>query len=168
MNEFNREELEAIIKSLSWNDGYGCYTRAGFEKTIWPNIEAKARWIVFFDIDDMHTLNTQHGYAGVNELIKKSLEVRGSDFMAGQWFSGDEFIVCITDDDPKRDASSPIDFCVRLSEVFRSNGVPATFVIAPVQSNDLFAIVAPAQAACQEAKANFLRGTISILPGEPR
>ena len=110
MNEHTVEQLQALVKSLSWNDRYGCYTRAGFEKTIWPHIEAKARWIIFFDIDDMHALNVRHGSEGVNEMIKKSLAVRGSDFMAGQWFSGDEFIVCITDDDPKRDRSNPVEF----------------------------------------------------------
>ena len=168
MNEFSREELEEIIKSLSWNDGYGCYTRAGFEKTIWPHIAGKARWIVFFDIDDMHSLNAQHGYDGMNAIIQKSLSMRGSDFMAGQWFSGDEFIVCVTDDDPARGESNPIEFCMRLAEVFQSNGAPATFVIAPVISDDLFANVAPAHKVCQEAKAHSQHGTISIVPGEPR
>jgi len=168
MDEFNREELEAIIKSLAWNDGYGCYTRAGFEKTIWPHIEAKARWIIFFDVDYMHELNAELGYEGVNAIIKKSLSMRESDFMAGQWFSGDEFIVCITDDDPKRDISNPIEFCMRLAGIFQANGAPATFVIAPVTSSDLFTNVAPAHQLCQEAKAENNRGSISIVPGDPR
>ena len=88
MNDLTKEQLEELVQSLAWNDGYGCYTRAGFEKIIWKYIESKARWIIFFDIDNMHDLNDRHGYAGVNAIIKKSLAMRETDFMAGQWFSG--------------------------------------------------------------------------------
>jgi hypothetical protein len=168
MNEQSIEQLQALIKSLAWNDGYDCWTRQGFEKLIWPDIESKARWIIFFDIDDMHGLNREHSYEGMNAIIKKSLQLRGSDFMAGQWFSGDEFIVCITDGDNERETSNPIEFAMRLSKIFNENGVPATFVIAPVTSSDLFTNVAPAHQLCQEAKAENNRGSISIVPGDPR
>jgi GGDEF domain-containing protein len=164
----NTEDLRKLVQVLAWNDGYGCYTRAGFEKMIWPTIADKAKWIIFFDVDNMHALNNQHGYEGVNEIIKKSLSLRGSDFMAGQWFSGDEFIVCITDDDPNRDVSNPTHFATRLASLFRDNGAPATFAIAPVTSDDLFRNVAPAHKLCQEAKNADKRGTISVVPGEPR
>jgi GGDEF domain-containing protein len=166
--ELKLSELESLIRELAWNDGYGCYTRAGFEKMIWNTIRDRARWIIFFDIDDMHTLNSHHGYEGVNAIIKKSLAMRGSDFMAGQWFSGDEFIVCITDGDPDRGHSDPIEFAMRLSALFKENGAPATFAIAPVTSDDLFANVMPAHQLCQRAKNEYRRGTINIVPGEPR
>ena len=162
------QELEEKAASLAWNSGYGCWTRQGFERIIWPDVAEKARWIIFFDIDQMHYLNDQHGYEGMNEIIKQSLATRESDFMAGQWFSGDEFIVCITDDDPERDTSNPIEFCMRLADVFRANGAPATFVVAPVVSSNLSENVSPAHKICQQNKANYQRGTISIVPGEPR
>ena len=161
------EELERLVRDLSWNDGYGCYTRAGFEKLIWSDIAEQAKWIIFFDVDDMHALNAMHGYEGVNAIIKKSLDRRGSDVMAGQWFSGDEFIICITDN-PDRDESNPKDFCVRLAEIFRENGATATFAIAPVTSSNLFANVEPAHELIQLAKQSNNRDSISIVPGEPR
>jgi GGDEF domain-containing protein len=164
----NYGDLLNLVKALAWNDGYGCYTRQGFEKLIWPSIAEKAKWIIFFDIDHMHDLNEQHGYEGVNAIIKKSLAMRESDFMAGQWFSGDEFIVCITDDDASRDVSNPIEFCMRLSRIFQENGAPSTFAIAPVTSNDLMTNVTPAHQLCQDAKQKNNRGSISIAPGEPR
>jgi len=167
-DELNPTEMMALIKQLAWNDGYGCYTRQGFEKLIWPTIAAKAKYIIFFDVDDMHRLNREHGYEGVNAIIKKSLAMRESDFMAGQWFSGDEFIVCITDDDPDRAASNPVEFCERLAQIFLENGAPCTFAIAPVTSGDLLANVMPAHQLTQDAKAQNDRGSINIVPGEPR
>jgi len=164
MNELTQQELIQLVHDLSWNDGYGCYTRAGFEKTIWPQIQPKATFIIFFDIDDMHSLNEQHGYEGVNELIKESLTMRESDFMAGQWFSGDEFIVCVTND-PYRGASNAIEFACRLAEIFKDNGVPATFAVAPVISEDLYTNVAPAHHLVQEAKRTGRRGSINEVGG---
>src|SRR5690349_14942372 len=92
------QKLQQEKEILAWNDGYGCFTRQGFEKLIWPSIVDHAKWIIFFDVDNMHELNQEHGYEGVNAIIKKSLSMRPGDFMAGQWFSGDEFILVITDD----------------------------------------------------------------------
>lgn len=160
-------ELQKLVHDLAWNEGYGCYTRAGFEKLIWPQIQAKAKWLIFFDVDDMHRLNDQHGYDGVNELIKKSLAMRASDFVAGQWFSGDEFVLCITDD-PHRGDSNPIEFALRLAEIFFANGVSATFAIAPVTSDDLYTNVTPAHQVVQETKRHNKRGTISLVPGDER
>jgi hypothetical protein len=168
MEEPTLEQLQNLIKELAWNNNFDCYTRQGFEKIIWPRIKDKARWIIFFDVDDMHGLNNSLSYESVNAIIKKSLVVRESDFAAGQWFSGDEFIVCITDDDPKRDVSNPIEFAIRLSAAFRENGAPATFAITPVISDDLFASVAPAHKLVQQSKSHYQHGTISIVPGDPR
>lgn len=164
-NNYNTEELQTLVNALAWNDGYGCYTRAGFEKMVWPQISGKAQYIIFFDIDNMHELNEQHGYDGVNELINQSLAMRETDYMAGQWFSGDEFIVVITDDLTRLHPSNPIEFACRLAEIFKENGVPATFAVAPVISTDLYTNVAPAHHKVQEAKTNGRRGTINEVGG---
>lgn len=163
----NNGDLQRLVKELSWNDGYGCYTRAGFEKLIWPTIAETTRWIVFFDVDRMHALNEQHGYEGVNAIIKNSLSIRGSDVMTGQWFSGDEFIVCIMDN-AERGESDPMKFCMRLASIFREKGVTATFAIAPIISRDLLANVVPAMRLVQTAKCANNRNSISIVPGEKR
>lgn len=157
-----KQQLEDLVHLLSWNDNFGCYSRTGFEKIIWTEIAAQSRWIIFFDVDDMHRLNSELGYENVNTIIKDSLAIRASDVMAGQWFSGDEFIIAITDA-PGRRESNPVEFCARIAEVFKKHGASATFAIAPVVSKDLFENVAPAQRLCQAAKANNRRGTINIV-----
>jgi len=159
-----RKQLEDLIHSLSWNDNYDCYTRAGLEKIVWPKIIGKAHFVIFIDVDDMHSLNQVHGYDGVNDIIKASLSVRKSDYVAGQWFSGDEIAVFITDD-PLRIDSDPIEMCVRLLEAFRSHGASATFGIAPVISADLENVIKPAFELVQLAKSENRRGTINLAEG---
>lgn len=158
-------ELQDLVNDLAWNDGYGCYTRSGFEKLIWPQIQDEAKFIIFFDVDDMHGINALHGYDEANELIKESLAVRGSDYMAGQWFSGDEFIVVITDDPTRLHESNPMEFAARLREIFFEHNISATFAVAPVISTDLYTNVAPAHQLVQEAKNNGRRGTINEVGG---
>ena len=166
--DLNKEQLEELVESLAWNDEYGCYTRQGFEKLKWPEILQSAKWIVYFDIDDMRKLNDAHGHAGVNALIKKSLAVRESDFMAGQRYSGDEFIVVITDADPERRESNPIELALRLAVALRENGISATFGIAPVQSDNLTLNVEPAVKLVEAAKQENRRNSIGVVPGDPR
>jgi len=154
-----KKQLKELVNALAWNDGYGCYTRAGFEKLVWPEIADNARWIIYLDVDDMRGLNAAHTHEGVNSLIKKSLAVRASDYVAGQWFSGDEFIICITEDQ-SRESSDPVALCARLKEAFLENGVPATFGIAPVISKTLLHNVEPVDQLVQAAKNENRRGQI--------
>lgn len=168
MKRTTKSDLQKLVDALAWNDGYGCYTRPGFEKMVWPRIVSQAKWIIFFDVDDMHTLNATHGYEGVNAIIRQSLQMRESDFMAGQWFSGDEFIIVITDETPNRQASNPIEFAARLAEIFKTNGAPATFAVVPVTSQDLFENVTPAHKLVQNAKDSNRRGGINVPALDPR
>ena len=166
--KLNEQQLEDMVQALAWNDEYGCYTRPGFEKLIWPEISSKAQWIAYFDIDDMGKLNAAYTHAGVNAIIKKCLTMRASDFMTGQRYSGDEFIICITDDAPGRRESNPIELCSRLLEAMRENGISATFAIAPVISDHLVENVEPAVKLVEIAKHENRRGSISIAEGHPR
>lgn len=167
-NNLNTQQLEELVQSLAWNDEYGCYTRAGFEKIIWPQIAPKAQWIAYFDIDDMGKLNEVYTHAGVNAIIKKCITMRASDFMTGQRYSGDEFIIVITDDVPGRRESNPIELCLRLAEAMRENGISATFAIAPVISDSLVENVEPAVKLVEVAKKENRRGSISVGEGSPR
>ncbi len=141
MNELNFDDITPeraleLFKEMAWNDEYGCYTRLGFQKLVWPRIAKDAKWIIYFDIDGMGELNAQHTHAGVNSMIKKSLAIRASDYMTGQRYSGDEFMVVVTDN-PERGEADPLQLAVRLKEALRDNGLSATFAIAPVFSDDL-------------------------------
>lgn len=157
-----KKELSELVRSMAWNDNYDCYTRAGLEKIIWPQIAGRVRFVIFIDVDDMHNLNETNGYDRANEIIKKSLSVRGSDYVAGQWFSGDEVAVFITDD-PARVNSDPMEMCQRLMDSFRSNGASATFGVVAVTSTDLNLVIKPAFELVQLAKAENRRGTINLV-----
>ena len=172
MNELEFDDIDpaemlSMFKEMAWNDEYGCYTSQAFRKLVWRRIADKAKWIIYFDIDGMGELNEQHTHAGVNTMIKKSLAVRASDYMTGQRYSGDEFIVVVTDD-PERGETDPLQLTMRLKEALRENGLSATFAIAPVISDDLMENVEPAVQLVEDAKRNNERGIIMIVPGDPR
>lgn len=167
LHKLDKDELIHLAKELSWNDEYGCYTRSGFRKMIWPSIAEQSRWLIYFDIDGMGELNSLHTHAGVNAMIKKSLSIRASDYMTGQRYSGDEFFVCVTDD-PERGTTDPLQLAVRLKEALRDNGLSATFAIAPVISDDLMVNLEPAVQLVEQAKERNERGIIIIAPGDPR
>jgi FOG: GGDEF domain len=161
--KLNKQQLEELVHTLSWNDRFGCYTRPGLEQYMWSQIGGKAKFVIFIDVDDMHDLNVHHGYEGVNQIIKDSLSIlRSTDFISGQWFSGDEFAVFVTDD-PGRGASDPLELCERLRKSFNDHGASATFGIAPVTSPDLNLVVRPAFELVQNAKKNDRRGTINSI-----
>ena len=111
-------QQEELIHQLAWNDGFGCYTRKGFEKMKWPEIASQARFIIYFDIDGMHDLNEHYGsYEPVDAMIRGVLtSVRSTDIVAGQWKSGDEFLICLTENDNHK-ALDPEGFVRRLQAV---------------------------------------------------
>ena len=143
--KYSNTQLEELVHKLAWNDAFGCYTRSGFEKMIWPDIVATARWIVYFDIDGMHALNDTFGdYGPVDAMIKQVLSVvRATDYVAGQWKSGDEFLVCVTEND-ERKGIEPHGLMTRLIDELKKHGMSATFAIVPVNSMDLTENVKPA------------------------
>ena len=147
------QELEKLIRALAWNENFGCYTRAGFEKMIWPEIAQRARWIIYFDVDDVHMLNEELGsYEPVDAMIKQVLAtLRLTDFVAGQWKSGDEFLICLVESDQQlplirsqREHIDPKGMMERLIDELQKQGLTATFAIVPVLSNDLSMNVKPA------------------------
>jgi len=160
-DNLKKDDLERLVHSMAWNDGFGCYTRAGLEKIIWNEISGSVQFSVFFDIDDMHELNEQHGYDGVNERIKNSLKVRSTDYVAGQWFSGDEIVVLITNNSA-RDESDVSKFCQRLQRSFIKNGISITIGVSKISSFDLMQVVKPAFDLVQSAKKEGRRGTINF------
>lgn len=164
--KLNKKQLEELVQSLSWNDRFGCYTRPGLEQFIWSQICETAKYVIFIDVDDMHRLNEQHGYEGVNEIIKKSLGIlRATDYVSGQWFSGDEFAIFVTDD-PERGEPQPLELCQRLLTAFHYHGASATFGIAPVTAQTLDQVVKPAFELVQKAKRENRRGTLNFISKE--
>jgi len=145
-----RPRLQDLVKALAWNDAFGCYTRPGMEKYLWPKIAKRARAIVYFDIDGMHEINQAHrGYEYADSIIREVFSsLRGSDYAAGQWKSGDEFIVVITlPDKPGPYDVRTIDpdgLATRLENEFSKRGITASFATVEVIGQDLEKIIGPA------------------------
>jgi GGDEF domain-containing protein len=159
INELSKEQLHALVQALAINDGFGCYTRAGFEKYIWPQIATRAKWIIYFDVDGMHNLNEAYGgYEAVDAMLRQVLSVvRATDYVAGQWKSGDEFLIALIE----RDQNVPCDpqgMVDRLMDALRLQGLSATFAIVPVFSKDLAVNVKPAVDRVYLAKKSNNRG----------
>jgi GGDEF domain-containing protein len=160
--DHSKEQLNELVQRLAWNERYGCYTRAGLQHVVWETIVKDIQYVIFLDIDDMHTLNERYGYDGVDAIIKKSLQVRGSDFVCGQLGSGDELVIFITRNS-NREQSDPVAMSQRVLEAFKRNGASATFGIAPLLSSNFDTAMKPAFDLVQVAKRENRRGTINIL-----
>jgi GGDEF domain-containing protein len=162
MKKQNKKQLEELVQSLAWNDGFGCYTRPGFEKTVWTRIATEAKWIIYFDIDDMHYLNEAFGsYDPVDAMLHKVLGVvRETDYVAGQWKSGDEFLVCITEDGSREVQTDPYAMVERLKDELNKQGMSATFAVVPVTSLQLSVNVKPAIDKVYAAKSHGQRGSV--------
>jgi len=165
--ERSKNESDELIRALAWNDEFGCYTRQGFKKAVWPTIAEDARWIIYFDVDGVHNINaTNKGYEAFDAMMKQALAtLRLTDYVAAQWKSGDEFLVCLTETkhsavSDQRETLNPEAMMERLIDALKKQGLTATFAIVPVISPDLAANVKPAVDQVYEIK--------NSRPSEPR
>jgi hypothetical protein len=142
----NKTNMKFMLEQLARDETYGCYSRQGLELVAWPRVAARAKFIIFADIDDMHSLNAEHGYAEVDRRIRKALQVRSGDIAAtGRYFSGDEIVWVISSGDPAGMIN-------RLKTAFTKQGLSAVFAFAPVTSRKLSVNVNKAAVMVQEAK----------------
>ena len=144
------EEADALIRDLAWSDEFGCYTKNGFKKLIWPEIAEDARWLLYFDVDGVHNINKANkGYAAFDAMIFQVLSIlRLTDYVAGQKNSGDEFLVCLVEKKAEpgeiRQVIDPDAMMQRLIDELRRQGLTAIFSIVPVVSLDLDVNLKPA------------------------
>lgn len=151
----NKKQLELLVKQLTTDATYNCLTRQGLELMTWPAVSETAKYAVFCDIDDMHERNFELGYNEVDARITRSINIRSTDIHAtARWYSGDEIVWIIGEGDPQGLAA-------RIQSNFKSNGLSATFGIAPITSTDLKQNVDTAAALVQDAKTSGRRGTIN-------
>jgi GGDEF domain-containing protein len=144
-NQRTIAQQQELIHKLAWDASYGCYTRAGFEHMIWPEIAHKARHIVYFDVDGVHAINEKFGsYDAFNAMIKQVVStVRSTDIVAGRWNSGDELLVCMVESPDRKDLD-PAGLVKRLTHELAKHGLTATFATQPVKSSILHENVKPA------------------------
>ena len=145
------DALKAKLAIAYTDAAYGCLTRAGATECI---TLTGSEDVIFLDIDNMHALNAEYGYAGVDGCIRESLAaLRQHDISIARWYSGDEVILVVPSGDGTGTAR-------RLRDVMRSNGLSATFGVV-CASCDLVESVTRAADKVQLAKANGERGTIN-------
>lgn len=145
INLYSHDELMALAKRLAWNPSFGCFTRLGFEHLVWPAIREQARYIIYFDVDSVHQLNEHFGsYDVVDRMIRGVFEaVRHTDYKAGQYQSGDEFLICLCEN-KAREELNPQGMANRLIKELKQHGLTATFAVAEVTSPDLATNIKPA------------------------
>jgi GGDEF domain-containing protein len=138
-------QQQELIHKLSWDSAYGCYTRAGFEHLIWPEIAHIAKHIVYFDVDNVHAINDKHGsYDPFNAMIKQVLSnVRSTDIVASRWNSGDELTVCMVESEDRK-TLDPQGLVNRMTAELAKHGLTAIFVVVDVNSSILQDVVKPA------------------------
>ena len=144
------EESDALIRALAWNDAFGCYSKAGFKKLIWPEIAKDARTIIYFDVDGVHDINNaNNGYDAFDAMMREVLAIlRLTDYVAGQLNSGDEFLICLVENKSQpgelRQGIDPQAMMQRLIDELKRHGLTATFAVVPVISPDLDINLKPA------------------------
>lgn len=145
------DALKAKLQLAYTDAAYGCLTRAGATECI---TLTGSEDVIFLDLDGMHDLNAQHGYAAVDTLIRESLNaMRHRDITIARWYSGDEIILVVPAEDGRGAAR-------RLRDVMRNNGLSATFGVV-CASTCLVESVTRAADKVQAAKAADQRGTIN-------
>lgn len=152
-------QQEELIHKLAWYQNYGCFNRGGLEYVKWPEKAHKAKWIVYFDVDGVHEINEKHGtYDAFNGMIKDVLsKFRRDDIFAALYNSGDEFVLCITEEpagvgNERRQAIDPEKVVERLTEELARHGLSAIFAIEPVKSLLLDENIKPVADRVLEAK----------------
>ena len=101
------ETLQEQIEHLRRDTVFGMWTREAFLQfcQIMPR---GVRILAFIDLDQIHVLNEEYGYAEVDRRVKSTFSVpfRRSDIVA-RWYSGDEIVILFDSD--KAGASSKMD-----------------------------------------------------------
>lgn len=82
---------EAIIERLSVSSAFGCLTRPALDLLL-EGMPLDGLAVVFWDIDGLNLKNKQWGKPESSRRIKEAVAARSTDCVAGQVFSGDEFI----------------------------------------------------------------------------
>jgi len=150
----NKAEALQLLDAMAHDQVYGCYSRQGLELVAWPRIKNRAQYVIFADLDNIHDLNAELGYAEVDRRVRNALKMRSSDITAtGRWYSGDEIVWIISEGDPNGLVN-------RLQTALEKQGLSATFGIVKVTSTKLAVNVEQAIAKVQDAKKMGERGSV--------
>lgn len=145
-------ELESALKNAHIDPEFMVLTRRGIDHR-WHERTVDVDTIIFFDMDNIHAHNEQHGYTDTDARIRLVMS-QINHLWLFRWFSGDEFgLLCTAADAPG--------FAHRVQRLLEAEGMTATFGITPIINNDLKASMAEAAMLVQAAKSRGLRNTIN-------
>jgi GGDEF domain-containing protein len=122
-----RKQLEQLTTTLSIDQSFGVLTKNAFQVLIFPKIRDAIRAIIFFDINNLHSLNHKYGYKEIDRRLKSALTTRRADVVM-RWFSGDEIVWVLLGGDPSGAVQ-------RIASQLEQQGLGATFSFASVQSS---------------------------------
>jgi len=123
-----------ILQEYRTDRAYGCYTRNCLELEIWPVVAEQVRYVVFCDIDQMHTANDVYGYDAVDNKIRSAISNRESDIVAARWYSGDELVFLILEGDRM---GNSVMFVERIQARLFKEGLSATFGIVEMRAGEI-------------------------------
>lgn len=139
------------VQRMMIDPAYGIYTRVATEAN-----PPKTGSIIFWDIDDMRSLNHKWTYEGTDQrirLVVKRLRQGRNCRLIARWYSGDEFIYNC----PSKDAAGA---AARIQRLFAEQGIGVTIGIAPIVEQDWREAVRVASRLVQAAKATRQHGGI--------
>jgi len=160
--------LQQRLNDAHRDASYGCLTRAGLdERYSWhQRRDTAALGFIFFDLDGMHDLNTELGYAAVDARIRAALahSTRDGECAAGRWYSGDELVVLL--EIVPGDTGVAETVALRIADELEAVGLSATFAFGSLHGRSswvdrpLAAIIERLSLIVQAAKVNGQRGSI--------
>lgn len=153
------EHQQQLITRLSYNRGFGCLTRQALDILL-EEMPLEGLAIVYWDIDGLKQKNDPElggwGKEESNRRINDSIQARGTDCVAGQVHSGDEFIAF----PPAEDAVS---MAQRILERLWQNEMSATFYITlPRPNENPDEMLVRVGKGCDRFKQAGLRGQIHV------
>lgn len=150
------EQQERVIARLSINETFGCLTRQALDVLL-EELALDGLAAVFWDIDQLKEANTRWGKAESSRRIKEAIQARVTDCVAGQVWSGDEFIAFLQPVDA-------VDMAYRILGRLQDLGMSATFcVMLPQPGETPQALLVRADEVCSVFKDAGLRGRVHVI-----
>jgi hypothetical protein len=146
------QQLEQENAALSISPAFKVLTRAAVERK-WQNINKQGKCFLFFDIDNLHNHNANHGYDEVNRRVSLGLATLRSSELLGLVFSGDEFVAVIN--------KSEVNLMLkRLRSDMCKQGITVTCCVVDITSDDFDKHYKRTRNVVQQAKADNRRDCV--------
>lgn len=143
-----RHKLRAAqedIEFLSWGP-LGILTRPALDLMIRNGLDLRGKTLIGGDIDNLKLFNERMQIDVSSKLLAQAFgEVRSSDIVIGNIFSGDEFFMIV----PTRDAEA---MAWRLQQALHAVGSSATFVLTVAEDGSIHDQINHVIAAVQQQK----------------